>query len=60
VRHAATWTSLGTIQTDAAGSARLIAEAPVLATLPDAVMVTIEPSAGSATPGGRVVVVWNR
>ena len=36
VRHAAIWTSLGTVAPDAAGSARLIAEAPVLAILPDA------------------------
>ncbi len=60
VRHGATWTSLGTITPDAAGSARLIVEAPALATLPDGVEVRIEPGSGSAMPGGRVVVGWAR
>jgi len=58
VRHGAAWTSVGTMRPDAAGSARLVAEAPVLATLPDAVTVTIEPAGGSATPGSRVVAAW--
>jgi RNA polymerase sigma-70 factor (ECF subfamily) len=59
VRHGSVWTSLGTLRPDAAGSARLIAEAPVLTTVPDAVTVTIEPAAGSAAPGGRVVLAWS-
>src|SRR5438876_5896831 len=53
-----TWISLGTARPDADGSARLIAEAPALATLPDAVTVTVEPRGGSSAPGGRVVVAW--
>jgi RNA polymerase sigma factor (sigma-70 family) len=58
VRHGPVWTSIGTVRADAAGSARLIAEAAALAALPEAVMVTIEPAAGSAAPGQRVVVAW--
>jgi len=57
-RHGTTWTSLGTVVPDADGSARLIAENPALSALPEALEVTIEPSAGSATPGGTVVVAW--
>jgi RNA polymerase sigma factor (sigma-70 family) len=56
-RHGATWTSLGTASPEA-GSARLIAESPALATLPDALEVTLEPRPGSAAPSGRVVVAW--
>jgi len=56
-RHGATWTSLGTVL-PATGGARLIAESPVLATLPDALEVTLEPRTGTAAPSGRVVVAW--
>ena len=58
VRHGATWTSLGTARPDADGSARLIAESTALAALPDALEVTVEPRAGSAVPGGPVVLAW--
>src|SRR5262249_19382476 len=44
-RHGTTWTSLGTADPDADGSARLIAESPELGTLPDALEVTLEPRA---------------
>jgi RNA polymerase sigma factor (sigma-70 family) len=57
-RHGATWTSLGTIEPDAGGSARLIAEDPTLTALPEALEVTIEPRTGSAAPTGTVVVAW--
>jgi RNA polymerase sigma factor (sigma-70 family) len=57
-RHGATWTSLGTAQPAADGSARLIAENTALAQMPDALEVTIEPRAGSLAPSGRVVVTW--
>jgi RNA polymerase sigma factor (sigma-70 family) len=57
-RHGATWTSLGTVEPDAGGSARLIAEAPTLATLPDGLEVTLEPRTGSAAPTGPVLVAW--
>ncbi len=57
-RRGTTWISLGTARPDADGSARLIAEAPALATLPDAVTVTVEPRGGSSAPSGRVVVAW--
>src|SRR5436190_2052701 len=51
-------TSLGTVEPDAGGSARLIAEDPALAALPDGVEVTLEPRTGSAAPSGPVVVAW--
>ena len=57
-RHGTTWTSLGTAQPDSAGSARLIAESAALASLPDALEVTVEPRAGSASPSGPAVVAW--
>jgi RNA polymerase sigma-70 factor (ECF subfamily) len=56
-RHGSTWTSLGTMLPDA-GGARLIAESPALAALPDALEVTLEPRTGSAAPSGPVVVAW--
>jgi len=59
-RHGATWTSLGTVRPDADGSARLIAEHPALAALPDALEVTVEPRTGGAAPSGQVVVAWSR
>src|SRR5438128_98272 len=58
VRHGATWTSLGTVEPDAGGSARLIAEDPALAVPPDGLEVTLEPRTGSAAPSGSVVVAW--
>jgi anti-sigma-K factor RskA len=57
-RHGATWTSLGKVEPDAGGSARLIAEDPTLATLPDGLEVTLEPRTGSVAPTGPVVVAW--
>jgi anti-sigma-K factor RskA len=50
--------SLGTVLPDAGGGARLLAENPALAALPDALEVTLEPRAGSAAPSGPVVVAW--
>jgi len=52
------WTSLGTAQPDARGSARLIAESRDLAVLPDAIQVTLEPIGGSRSPTGPVVILW--
>jgi hypothetical protein len=57
-RHGTTWTSLGTVEPDAGGSARLIAEDPALAALPDGLEVTLEPGNGSASPSARVIVAW--
>jgi len=57
-RHGSTWTSLGTVEPDAQGSARLIAEDPALAALPEELKVTLEPRTGSAAPSGRTVVAW--
>jgi hypothetical protein len=58
VRHQGTWTSLGTVQLDAIGNARLLAEGPVLVVVPEAIQVTLEPVGGSTVPSGPVVVVW--
>jgi len=57
-RRGPVWVSLGTAQPDAGGSARIIAEAPALAALPDAITVTVEPRGGSVAPSERVVVAW--
>jgi RNA polymerase sigma-70 factor, ECF subfamily len=56
VRHGREWVSLGTARPDASGAARLIAEGPAFATLPDEIEVTREPAGGSAAPTGTVVV----
>lgn len=58
VRHGTTWRSLGTVTPDATGAARLVAEDPALAVLPDAVQVTREPAGGSAAPSATVVAAW--
>jgi RNA polymerase sigma-70 factor (ECF subfamily) len=58
VRHGTTWTSLGTMEPDADGSGRLIAESPALAASPDGIEVTLEPRAGSPAPSGRAIVAW--
>jgi hypothetical protein len=58
VRHQGTWASLGTVQPDPMGNARLIAEGPALVVLPEAIQVTLEPVGGSTVPSGPVVVVW--
>jgi RNA polymerase sigma-70 factor (ECF subfamily) len=60
VRHGQTWTSLGTVKPDQRGDARLIAQGPVLAVLPDAIEITREPSGGSPAPTGPVVVSARR
>jgi len=52
------WTSLGTAEPAADGSARLIAEDPALGASPERVQVTLEPRGGSAAPTGPVVVAW--
>jgi RNA polymerase sigma-70 factor (ECF subfamily) len=58
VRHGTRWTALGTAQVDADGNGRLIVESPALAVLPDGVEVTLEPRAGTTTPGAHVIVAW--
>jgi RNA polymerase sigma-70 factor (ECF subfamily) len=56
--HGGRSTSLGLARPDAAGRARLIAEGPALAARPEALEVTLEPEAGSASPAGPVVIAW--
>ena len=53
------WVSLGTIVPGQDGTARVIAEDAALATQPDAVVVTLEPSGSSASaPTGPVLLTW--
>jgi RNA polymerase sigma-70 factor, ECF subfamily len=58
VLYRGTWISLGTARPDAGGEARLIAEGPAVAALPEAVRVTLEPLGRSGYPGGPVVIDW--
>jgi RNA polymerase sigma-70 factor (ECF subfamily) len=58
VRHGDTWTSLGTFTPNADGTAQLVSEDPALATPPDAVEITLEPSGGSHGPTGTGVLLW--
>ena len=57
-RHGSTWTSLGTVEPDSTGSGRLIAEDPVLETMPDELEITLEARPGNAVPRGPIVVAW--
>ena len=52
------WRPLGTLSPDAAGGGLLIAEDAELSALPEAVQITLEPSAGSVSPTGPVIVAW--
>jgi RNA polymerase sigma-70 factor, ECF subfamily len=58
VRHADTWTSLGTFSLRPDGSALVIAENAALAIAPDSLEITVEPSAGSQAPTGPAVLAW--
>ena len=58
VRHGRAWSSLGTVEPDAGGSALRIVEDSALSVLPDELEVTLEPRTGSSAPNGRVVVAW--
>jgi RNA polymerase sigma-70 factor, ECF subfamily len=52
------WVSLGTTRVDAAGNAMLVSDGQTFQTMPKAVQVTREPSAGSSQPTGPVVIEW--
>ena len=52
------WVSAGTFNPDRTGSSRMVAQDPVLATQPDAIQITLEPSGGSHTPGESRIVAW--
>jgi len=52
------WVSVGTFNPDRAGSSRMIAQDPILATPPDALEITLEPAGGSHAPSGSPVVAW--
>jgi RNA polymerase sigma-70 factor (ECF subfamily) len=60
--HRGRWTLLGRAQTDGEGRSLIIADGPALTSLPDQVLVTIEPighrAGPGSTPSGRPVVVW--
>jgi RNA polymerase sigma-70 factor, ECF subfamily len=58
VRHGDHWTSLGTFEPNADGTARVIAENAELTTPPEAVEITVEAAGGSQTPDGPVVLAW--
>lgn len=58
VRHGADWQAIGDARPDAHGAARIVAETPAAATLPDEVVVTIEPARAAQRPTGRVAVAW--
>ena len=62
VSHHGRWTSLGRVQLGDEGRSRIIAEGPALRSLPDQVLLTLEPigrRAGTgATPSGPPIVVW--
>jgi RNA polymerase sigma-70 factor (ECF subfamily) len=59
VLHQGIWTSLGVVQPDASGGARLVAEASTLTALPEAIQITVEPVGGSTTPSESAVVAWH-
>jgi RNA polymerase sigma factor (sigma-70 family) len=52
------WRSLGALRPDAAGGGLLIVEDAELSVLPEAVQITLEPSSGSVSPTGPVIVAW--
>ncbi|MDQ6894178.1 MAG: sigma-70 family RNA polymerase sigma factor [Acidobacteriota bacterium] len=54
------WTPIGTAVPDADGRARLIAENPVLAELPDAIEIRLEGPVPGASPAGSEIVRWRR
>ena len=58
VLHHGQWISLGTANVNADGNAIVIGEGPDLATLPEAVQVTLEPSSGSSAPAGQIIIAW--
>jgi RNA polymerase sigma-70 factor (ECF subfamily) len=57
-RRAGRWTPLGAAPLDGSGAALVIVEGPDVATAPDALEVTVEPSAAGDAPTGEPVVRW--
>jgi RNA polymerase sigma-70 factor (ECF subfamily) len=53
------WVPLGEAVPDAAGHARLIAEAPALANAPERLVVAAERGAAGAAPGDRAIAAWS-
>jgi len=58
LRHGTVYQPLGVARPDADGRARLVAEGPELGLAPDELLITLEPTAGGATPTGPAVVTW--
>jgi RNA polymerase sigma factor (sigma-70 family) len=56
--HDGVWTSLGIVKPDSSGAARIIIENQAVASAPNALQITLEPSGGSHSPSGPVVVAW--
>lgn len=59
VLYQGNWISLGTAIPDANGNAVLIGENAGLAVPPEAIQVTVEPTGGSASPIGPVILSWS-
>jgi RNA polymerase sigma-70 factor (ECF subfamily) len=59
VRENGAWVSLGTFTPDKTGASRMIAEDPILASPPDGIEITLEPSGGSLAPTGPAIVNWS-
>ena len=61
--HQGRWTFLGRVEVEGEGRSLVIAEGPELRSLPDQVVVTIEPidrapAGAGSEPGGPPVVRW--
>jgi RNA polymerase sigma-70 factor (ECF subfamily) len=58
VRHGNGWTTLGTLQPNDDGTARLVVEDASLSTPPDAVEITSETDTAGQIPSGEVILSW--
>lgn len=52
------WVPLGTVHPDATGRALLVVEDARLATPPDELRVTLEPTGGGSVPTGPAIIAW--
>jgi RNA polymerase sigma-70 factor (ECF subfamily) len=58
LRHGDTWTSIGDLEPDSTGAARLIVQGDVLSDLPDEVLVCVDPGGAYPEPRGPIVLSW--
>ena len=54
------WTAIGTAVPDGEGRARLIAENPAVAALPDTIEIRLESPVPGASPAGSEIVRWRK